>query len=82
MHLRGGREKGEGSERVVSPSGSAREGVPTLPPLHAHEPTGCSLWAAGPQAALPAGGLIHMRGVDVADQLWASYSTQNHMHKW
>jgi hypothetical protein len=24
----------------------------------------------------------HMRGVDVADQLWASYSTQNRSHKW
>jgi hypothetical protein len=24
----------------------------------------------------------HMRGVDVADQLWASYSIQNRSHKW
>jgi hypothetical protein len=24
----------------------------------------------------------HMRGVDVADQLRASYSTQNRTHKW
>jgi hypothetical protein len=24
----------------------------------------------------------HMRGVDVADQLHASYSTQNRIHKW
>jgi hypothetical protein len=25
---------------------------------------------------------IHMRGLDVATQLRASYSTQNHTHKW
>jgi hypothetical protein len=24
----------------------------------------------------------HMRGVDVADQLWGSYSTQNRLYKW